>query len=53
MFEIGQKVLVKEPFNQDFPLEYEILEKVDSEDGQVAFVLEVAGAFDPKYLEPV
>ena len=53
MFEVGQKVRVLPPFEESFPETYEITEVHQHEDGQVAYILGEAGAFDPLYLEAV
>jgi hypothetical protein len=53
MFQVGQLVRVLEPFADSFPGEYEVTEVITHPDGQVAFILDEAGAFAAQYLEGV
>lgn len=51
MFAVGDLVRVLPPFADSFPDNYEIVEVITHEDGQVACILDCDSAFDPKYLE--
>lgn len=48
---INDKVTITAPFHDTYPDSYSIIEIVNYEDGQVAYVLNDIGAFDIKYLE--
>lgn len=51
MLTVGHRVRVLPPFAESFPGEHEITEVIQHEDGQVAYVLGVLGAFAPEYVE--
>lgn len=49
---LGQTVAVLEPFAEDFPHTYEVVEIITHPDGQVVCILsDDAGGFDPKFLQ--
>ena len=51
MFNIGDTVTVKAPFNEAFPLAYTITEVVHSIYGSITYILGDCGGFDAIYLE--
>lgn len=51
MFNTGDIVTVKAPFQEFFPDAYAITEVVHSVDGTIAYILGEHGGFDAVYLE--
>lgn len=53
MYELGTIVKVKEPFAEAFPDSYEVVEMITHDDGQIVYILNDIGGFDPKFIEEV
>lgn len=52
MIQIGSKVRCLPPF-ESLEGEHEVIDIIQHDDGQVAFILNDIGAFDIKYIEEV